>query len=378
MSRSMLESLGTLGAVLTRTNLRATIAVSIALVAAFIFTGFLSSWYGRARVSRGLQYYQIGRELQAAGDVEGAAEQYRKALLFNPDEVDYRLSLAVALVELGQLDEAQSHLEELLEDEPTSGVVNLMLARVAERRGRVQQAIQFYQRAVYGYWPPNKLATRHAARWDLVGLLERQNRRNELVGELLQLEATSSGDAKERSKIGFLLLQYDATSDATNLFRDLVKDHPRFVEAHHGLGQSYFDSGDYAAARREFQKAIHVDPNDHENVHLLSLTNAVLNLDPSLPRLNLGERLARSRRLLDRVIHDLNDCTTKNGGANDAQKQRLDDAQKLAVSTSNDADSLALQLQDAAQQLWKERYTFCTKNAPVDNALITVLEKIAQ
>jgi tetratricopeptide (TPR) repeat protein len=374
----MLESLGTLGAVLTSTNLRATIAVSIVLVAAFIFTGFLSSAYEHARISRGREYYQIGRELQAAGAVQEAAEQYRKALLFTPDEVDYRLSLAVALVELGQLDEAQSHLEELIEDEPTSGVVNLMLARVAERRGKVESAIQFYQRAVYGYWPQKKLAARHAARWDLVGLLEKQNRRNELVGELLQLEANAPDDPKEKSKIGFLLLQYGATSDATNLFRDLAKEHPRYVEAHHGLGQSYFDSGEYAAARREFQRAIHVDPSDRENVQLLSLTNAVINLDPSLPRLNSGERLARSRRLLERVVHDLNDCTAKNGGANDTQKQLFDSLQKLAASRSNDADNLSLQLQDAAQQLWKDRYTFCAKNTPADNALATVLEKIAQ
>jgi tetratricopeptide (TPR) repeat protein len=374
----MLESLGTLGAVLTSTNLRATIAVSIVLVAAFIFTGFLSSSYEHARISRGREYYQIGRELQAAGAVQEAAEQYRKALLFTPDEVDYRLSLAVALVELGQLDEAQSHLEELIEDEPTSGVVNLMLARVAERRGKVEPAIQFYQRAVYGYWPQNKLAARHAARWDLVGLLEKQNRRNELVGELLQLEANAPDDPKEKSKIGFLLLQYGATSDATNLFRDLAKEHPRYVEAHHGLGQSYFDSGEYAAARREFQRAIHVDPSDRENVQLLSLTNAVINLDPSLPRLNSGERLARSRRLLERVVHDLNDCTAKNGGANDTQKQLFDSLQKLAASRSNDADNLSLQLQDAAQQLWKDRHTFCAKNTPADNALATVLEKIAQ
>jgi tetratricopeptide (TPR) repeat protein len=253
-----------------------------------------------------------------------------------------------------------------------------MLARVAERRGKVEPAIQFYQRAVYGYWPQNKLAARHAARWDLVGLLEKQNRRNELVGELLQLEANAPDDPKEKSKIGFLLLQYGATSDATNLFRDLAKEHPRYVEAHHGLGQSYFDSGEYAAARREFQRAIHVDPSDRENVQLLSLTNAVINLDPSLPRLNSGERLARSRRLLERVVHDLNDCTAKNGGANDTQKQLFDSLQKLAASRSNDADNLSLQLQDAAQQLWKDRHTFCAKNTPADNALATVLEKIAQ
>lgn len=352
--------------------------VSIIVVAAFIFTGFLTSSYGRARTSRGQEHFQIGRELEAAGNVQDAAEEYRKALLFTPDDVNYRLSLAVALVELGQLDEAESHLEELLEDEPTNGLVNLMLARVAEQRGKVKQAIDYYQRSVYGYWPRDKMTTRHAARWDLVGLLEKQNRRTELVGELLQLYANSPNDLKEKSKIGFLLLQYGATSDASGLFKDLAREHPRYAEAHHGLGQSYFDSGDYPAARREFQKAIHDDPADRENTALLSLTNAVLSLDPELPRLSSGERLQRSRRLLARVAQDLGDCTAKNGGATDAQKQRIADAQALSASISNDADALLLQLQDTAQQLWKDRQSFCAKNVPADTAVATVLEKIAQ
>jgi tetratricopeptide (TPR) repeat protein len=372
----MLESLGSLGTVLAGTNLRATIVVSVILVAAFVFTGFLTSSYERARVSRGREHFQVGRELEAAGNVQDAAEEYRKALLFTPDDTEYRLSLAVALVELGQLDEAQSHLEELLEDEPTNGVVNLMLARVAEQRGQVKQAIDYYQRAVYGFWPRDKMATRHAARWDLVGLLEKQNRRTELVGELLQLYANAPNDVEEKSKIGFLLLQYGATSDATGVFKDLARAYPRYAEAHHGLGQSYFEAGDYLAARREFQRAIHANPSDRENVQLLSLTNAVIDLDPALPRLNTGERLARSRRLLNRVIHDLNDCAGKDAVAN--QAQQLKDAQTLAASTSNDADSLALQLQDTAQQLWKDRHKFCPKNPPPDTAVTTVLEKIAQ
>ena len=54
------------------------------------------------------------------------------------------------------------------------------------------------------------------------------------------------------------------------VFKDLARENPRYAEAHHGLGQSYFDSGDYAA-RRELQKAIHDDPADKENMQLLAL-----------------------------------------------------------------------------------------------------------
>ena len=118
-------------------------------------------------------------------------------------------------------------------------MVNLMLARVALKRKNCKDAVEFYQRAVYGYWPQARMADRHEARWELVALLEKEKRRNELIGELMQLYANAPDDAAEKSKIGFLLLRYDATSDAVTVFRDLARDFPKYVEAHHGLGQAY-------------------------------------------------------------------------------------------------------------------------------------------
>lgn len=373
--------------------------MAVVLVVAFTVTGFLSSAYRQAHVTRGHRHYEIGQALQRAGNLEGAAEEYRKALLFLPDEPDYRLSLSVALVELGKLDEAQSHLQELLEADPTNGLINLMMARIDERRHKTSQAIDNFQRAVYGYWPRDKLQQRHAARWELVGLLEQQNRPNEVIGELLQLYANAPDDPEERSKIGFLLLHYGATSDAVNLFRELVRDHPRYVEGYHGLGQSQLDSGDYLAARREFQRAAHLDPGDHENFKLLALANSIIELDPSLPRLRAAERLRRSHLVLARVLHDLEACNPANvpqipnkaKRANNAAlavtvtpplaqplQQQLNDAATLLNAKLADLDQAALDMQDAAGRLWKDRAEFCPGNAPHDQPLELVLGRIAQ
>jgi tetratricopeptide (TPR) repeat protein len=274
-----------------------------------------------------------------------------------------------------------------------------MMARINERRHKSSQAIEEFQRAVYGYWPREKLQQRHAARWELVSLLEQRNRPNAVIGELLQLYANAPDDPEEKSKIGFLLLRYGATSDALNLFRELVRDHPRYVEAYHGLGQAQLNSGDYLAARRDFQRAAHLDPSDHDNLKLLALANSVLELDPSLPRLRASERLRRSHLILARVLRDLAACNAANvpqsasvaRSSNNATpvgsvapsppsplQQQLNNAATLLNAKPADLDQAALDMQDTAGRLWKDRSAFCPAKTPSDEPLELVLSRIAQ
>ena len=134
-------------------TLRTFLLVSLALLVAFLVTGFASSEYRSEKKVLGARHYMNGQELAAKGKMMAAVQEYREALLFQPENTDYRLSLATALINAGRLDEAQAHLEQLLQDDPTNGVINLLLARVALRRKHLKLAVEFYQRAVYEYWP---------------------------------------------------------------------------------------------------------------------------------------------------------------------------------------------------------------------------------
>ena len=367
--------MGTLAAVVSGTQVRAAISVSVVLVAAFVVTGFLSASYTRARELRGREHYERGQALASSGQVQSAAEEYRKALLFMPDDTDYRISLCVALVELGRLNEAESHLQELAQEDPTDGLVNVMLARVAVKRKRPAQAIEYFQRAVYGYWPRERLPARYAARWELVSLLERQNRRTELTGELLQLYANTTGGAKEKSKIGFLLLQYGAISDAMNVFREVSRESPRDAGAFYGMGQAHFDQGDYIEARREYQRAVRLEPSNRQYAQQLAFVTSVIEMDPFLPRLKAAERLRKSRAFLNRVVSDLEACAPQSGTASPAES--ITDAKKLAASSSNDPDQLSDALQNATAQLWNNRETLCGAKARPDQVVETVLARMA-
>lgn len=376
---------------------QATLTVCVTLVIAFVVTGFASSSYHQEQRSLGQQHYALGQSLQARGELESALEEYRKALIFAPNNTDYRLSLATALLDAGRLEEAQSHLEQLSQENPTSGRINLLLGRLAVQQHKLQQAVDYYQRGVYEYWPESELPMRRQARWELASLLNQTGDRSGFIAELMQLYTNLPVDATvEKLKIGYLLQSSGATSEAQRIFQDLAKLAPDSSEVHRGLGEVDFSSGQYVTARHEFQKALRLDPKNQASSQALALTNEVIDMDPAMPYITLVEQERRSRNLLSRVVKDLENC---NPGATapvatgpamqppggpplgtaappDPYQQKLLDAKKLLSGNQKDND-LGLSMQKTAAQLWADKTHICQLVTPTDHTLDTVFARIA-
>lgn len=322
-----------------------------------------------------------------ADDLNGAAEEFRKALLFAPDNREYRLSLATALVSGGRLEEAESHLEQLSQEDPTNGRINLLLARVALRQHHPTEALESYQRAVYEYWPPDELNRRREARWELIDLLEETGKhRDQLVGELLQLYGNLPPHSDQRMKVGTMLLRAGADAEAAHVFRDVLKDSSGeppaqaakdMVGAYSGLAKIAFRSGDFIEARHDYQRALHVAPDDLATAAQLQFTNEIVDISPQLPNISPRERLRRSQNLLNRIEGDLQLCA---GQATEkaALDDRLQSLKKPAGQKPTDQEDEAALLQQSAQSLWKDRATFCAPNHVSDPAVDAVLPRLGQ
>jgi tetratricopeptide (TPR) repeat protein len=358
------------------TTLRATVYVLVALVLSFVVTGAISSAYRRERLSLGESHYKRGQLLAGQGDVEAAVDQYREALLYLPNQAEFRLSLATALMSVGRLDEAQTHLQQLLQQDPTNGRINLALAHIAVQRHNPTAAIEYYQRAVYEYWPTNEIPQRRKARWELVNLLDTTGQRSAVVGELLQLYTSApADDLGERAKIGFELIKHGAYSEAEQIFQTLERRAPQAAYGHRGLAQVNYYSGDFVSARHEFQRALRIEPNDRETTAMLALTNSVIDLDPQLPGIRSSERLRRSSNLLTRTINVLTQCWQSKIPNATAQSQ-LDEA-RAVLQKKRGADEDSLQsLQSAASRLWQNRSSFCPGDGPTDRALTSVFRRV--
>ncbi len=355
-------------------TLQATLTVSVTLILAFVATGFASSAYHRERAGLAAMHFGRGQALENRGELEPALEEYRKALLFSPEKTEYRLSLATALLEANRLDEAQSHLEQLAQEDPTNGQINLLLGRLAVQQHKLKQAVDYYQRGVYEYWPESEFPERRQARWELASLLSQTGDRSGFIAELMQLYANLPlQDTAQKLKVGFLLLANGASSEASRIFQNLVKQTPQSSEAHRGMGEVYFSTGEYVSARHEYQRALRLSPNDQESTKALSLTNDVIDMDAALPYITGFEQVRRSRNLLSRVVKDLETCNPGSGAAG----QRLQNAKDLLLKPSK-GDDPAYMMQTAAAQVWADRTRLCGSSVPQDRALQTVLSRIGQ
>src|SRR5690606_18377840 len=138
--------------------------------------------------------------------------------------------LALALLQLGRVSEAEAYLTDLLRRDPTSGALNLAMARVHALRDRGDRARVFYQRAVYGVWAGEPRDARIAIRFELIEYLEQQGAREELVAELLRLKGDlPPDDVAQARRAAAHLVQAGALEPAIDLLRGRREAAPKDV-----------------------------------------------------------------------------------------------------------------------------------------------------
>jgi tetratricopeptide (TPR) repeat protein len=328
--------------------------VAFALPALFAFTASLDSAYRAARRSRAGERYRNGLVLERTGRHQEAAAEFRAALTFAHTEPAYRLALARSLVEMGRLKEAESHLSELREQDPIDGTVNLMLARIAARDHRPEDAITWYHRAIYGYWSDRAPESRLAARFELVDYLTRHGQSKQIVAELLEL----AGDAPEsdlaaRERVGRLLLRYGSPEHAAEIFRGIVDAEPRGASAQEGLGEAEFALGNFTAARAAFRMAQRLGFAEPFLARRIEACDAVLDLDPTLVHLTAGQRYARARELVRLALEASRTCWPPPPDLADAA------AKALSQNPARRREGETVEFLGLAQGLWKARPADC-------------------
>jgi len=111
--------------------------LSVATVVLFLAVTGLSHLYHAQHDSPGDRWFTRGVADLGAERFKNAVADFRSALLYSRDDYNYQLNLAEALIGLKRTDEAYAYLINLWEREPENGLVNVELARIAARTGRI-------------------------------------------------------------------------------------------------------------------------------------------------------------------------------------------------------------------------------------------------
>jgi tetratricopeptide (TPR) repeat protein len=356
-------------------------AVFAVMAVLFALTSYMANSYHRAQLREAANHFAVGNQLATKGEDAAAFENYRTALTLQPTNSDYRMQMALALLRAGRLEESQTHLRELLQADPTNGLANLAMARIANQNNNLADADTYYHRAIYGLWPTDGQSNRLQARLELVDLLVRLDQKPQLLSELMSLQEEMPPDDALKRRLAGLFLTAGSPSHAQELYQELVRADRRDAQAYSGLGESEFQSGDYAAAQRAFQTAIRLNPDDELSSKHLEVSKNALALDPELAGLGSGERYLRSRRLVVLALAQLDLCGGAQNGNSETAIQSLRKAaqERIAERVRGRVPEETIEANlSLASGLWQTRQNLCPQVVSSEDAVALILRRLAQ
>ena len=278
------------------------------LIVLFTVVGFTTNRYLQKRTALAGEWYARGDVDLKGKRPRVAIDDFRTALVYNPENDRYRLHLAEALMAAGNLDEARTYLLNVRDDDSEDGAVNLALARLEVRNGDIADASRYFQSAIYGRWESAAEGQRIQARLEFCRFLLDHNRTAEAQGELMALAGSLPADPSLHTEVGKMFLQAQDKQRALDQFRAAIRLDPKRTDALLDAGEIAFQAGDYQTAERYLGRAVAEDPQLPRARSDLSLARLVLASDPFEPRLSNQERSARVKQLFDRALVRLEDC----------------------------------------------------------------------
>jgi tetratricopeptide (TPR) repeat protein len=350
------------------------------LAIAGLFTGdtFLAAVDRKESDVEAARLFSEGQVLISKGDNAKAIDRLNDAIAIERGNRVYLRTLAEAQLATGKTADAEKTADDLLDSEPTDGEASLLMARALTKEGRYPDAISYFHRAVYGRWDQDEEGNRRRARAELIDLLARRNSKEELLAELLAVQAAPQ-DNKARLQLGELFLQAGSPARALDVFRNVLRSEPENAAAYQGLGDAEFSQGNYRLAQRHLQTAMRLAPDDATIRRRLEVCNQLLELDPMLRGLPAGERYSRSLKLVDLTLGEVNQCQAQVPPA-DLQPlvDRANAALKARINEAHQGDASEANL-DIAEQLWQVRKKEeCSAPADPNRPLALVLARLTQ
>jgi tetratricopeptide (TPR) repeat protein len=295
--------------------------------------------------------------LLASGNAAQAVVDYRRAHALVRTNRGYALGYAQALLAAGDVSGAEATLNDQLADNSNDAPANLAMARVMVAKRNSAEADSFYHRAIYGVWPEQAQANQQRVRLELAQWLAGRGAKDELLAELLPIQAAARDDPAMGHKEAELLLAAGSPARAADQYRALLKNNPADLSAYRGLGEAELKLGNYLGAQRAFLEAVQYEATDVASAKRLQMLSVLVSLDPTPRRLPSAEKLERSKRLLARVTDALAAC-----GAT------------VAMKDSAKSETAETQL-NLAEQLWRANSGTCPA-AQQDEPLKFVMSKL--
>lgn len=279
----------------------------------FVLTKAVAAREGAIESRVAATWYQDGLTRFHAGKIDGAIESFQKSTAIDRENRTYVMALADALAAANKNLAAEDALHRLREADPTNAEINLHLARLAVKTGKVQDAVLYYHSALDGLWSgPNVVEQRRSVRKELIHFLIDRHDENRALSELLVLDSDLPDTPDAHVEAAKLFLKADDTRHALNDFLEAARLDPHNKEALAGAGEAEFRLGDYRRAGRYLEDAAAQGETSAETDQLLSLVRMAASYDPLATGLTTTERQRRLSSSLDQATQRLDACQSRN------------------------------------------------------------------
>lgn len=261
------------------------VGVTLALT---VVTYFFFSSFRRHRLVLESRWFARGQMAMQVERPHDAVEDFRSALSLSPGNRVYEASLAQALAEAGQTNEAFSYFSTLRDTEPGDGMLNLQLARLAVKKNDPALAISFYQSALNGDWLAEGIVRRREARLEMARYLILQHQPAQAQMQLLTAEGNALDTPSAMNQIAALLEQANFQTDALAAYKR-ARQHapPNSLE----MLQALLGESRVAESLGEYTRAL--EAREHYVAHVHQVRN------PPQPAAAAAAALNRLQRLVD-------------------------------------------------------------------------------
>jgi|HubBroStandDraft_5_1064220.scaffolds.fasta_scaffold02792_7 tetratricopeptide (TPR) repeat protein len=290
------------------------LAVTLLLILiGLILTQYFVALHKATEASLANRWFVRGGEAMQAHLPDAAAQDYRTALSYDPENPEYRLRLAQALVAANRLNEARAHLTSLWEQAPSNGEVNLTFARLYARRGDLKNAARYYSNAINGIWQDDPHKRRVDIRFELSEYLMKQHKTTQAQSELMALLADGPREPADQLRLGEMLLQVNEPEHTVEIDNAILTNNPSNADAWQQKGQALLALDKYVDAEQAFSEAVEHNPNLGDAQRQLDLLREVLRIDPSRRGLSRTDRAKRAAEAFHTAWNRLNSCVKQQG-----------------------------------------------------------------
>jgi Flp pilus assembly protein TadD len=252
-----------------------------------ILTNYLYQSYASHQVSLAARWLQRGDQALRDHKPQAAIDALSSALAYAPNDRSTTIKLAEALASAGRIQEATVYFNALLESQQGSGVINLQLARLAARQGNQSQAIEDFQKAIYGNWEGDGYVRRREVRFELINYLIAHHLLDQARSELLVASGNApANDISVQLEIARNMELAQDPSDAFHLYRTILHLHPSLREALDGAGRTAFQLGRFLQAKHYLARALDLPATEAD-----SDESAVAALQQSRDQLSEASRI---------------------------------------------------------------------------------------